>query len=76
MAKVIMNNVKIKAANGGSIKNYESVEMNEVEMEFTDRSIEFITDENVAIFRESVKGMTPNEVVSLAKVLQNISPEK
>jgi len=76
MAKIIMQNVKIKAANGGSIKNYESVEMNEVEMEFTGNSIDFVTDENVAIFRDAVKGMTPNEIVDLAKALQNQSTEK
>jgi len=70
-----MQNVKIKAANGGSIKNYESVEMNDVEMEFTGSSIDFVTDEKVAIFRNDIKAMTPNEIVSLAKALQKQSPE-
>jgi len=70
-----MQNVKIKAANGGSIKNYESVEMNDVEMEFTGSSIVFITDENVAVFRNAIKAMTPNEIVDLAKALQIESPE-
>jgi hypothetical protein len=74
MAKIIMQNVKIKAANGGSIKNYESVEMNDVEMEFTGNAIDFVTDENVAIFRDAVKTMTPNEIVDLAKALQKKSP--
>jgi hypothetical protein len=75
MAKIIMQNVKIKAANGGSIKNYESVEMNGVEMEFTGNAIDFVTDENVAIFRDAVKTMTPSEIIDLAKALQNQSTE-
>lgn len=70
-----MQNVKIKAADGGSIKNYESVEMNGVEMDFTGKSIGFVTDENVAIFRDVVKTMTPSEIVDLAKALKNESTE-
>jgi len=76
MAEFKMQNVKIKAINGGSIKNYQSVELDEVEMEFTGNSIDFLIDENVAIFRDAVKTMTPNEIVDLAKALQNQPSEK
>lgn len=70
-----MHNVKIEAPNGGLIKNYESVEMNEVEMKFSENSIDFIVDEKVAIFRETVKSMSSAEIVELAKALQGKSEQ-
>lgn len=75
MAKIIMHNVKIEATNGGSIKNYESVELNDVEMKFSENAIDFITDEKVAIFRETVKSMNGAEILELAKALQGQSEE-
>ncbi len=69
MAKIILKNVKMTAPNGGTIRNYESVEMDNVEMNFSENAIDFLTDENVAIFREAVKSMTGQEIVELAKEL-------
>jgi hypothetical protein len=69
MSKIVMKNVKINAKNGGTIKNYESVEMDSVEMNFTESSIDFLTDENVAILRSAIQSMSGEEVIALAKEL-------
>ena len=76
MSKIVMKNVKINAKSGGTIKNYESVEMDNVEMNFTESSIDFLTDENVAILRSAIQSMSGEDVIALAKELGSSEPSE
>lgn len=76
MSKIIMNNVRIKAINGGSIRNYETIKLDDVDMEFSENSINFIIDEKVAILREVVESMKDSEIIELAKVLEGADEKK
>jgi len=73
MAKIIMNNVRITGKSGGTIKNYESIEMTDVVMNFTDSNIDYITEENVAIFQEAVKTMDSQDLIKLVFELKKAS---
>ena len=76
MAKIILNNVRITGKSGGTIKNYESVEITDSVLEFSERSIDFITDENVAIFRDAIKVMGSEDLIKLAAELKKASPSE
>jgi hypothetical protein len=76
MAKIIMNNVKITATNGGSIKNYDSVEINNSEMNFTGNNIDFHTDEALAIIREVIASGHQENLTEIIKLLKLSEPSK
>ena len=76
MAKIKMTNVKINATNGGTIKNYESVEYENVEMTFTDKNIDYITDESIAILEKVRNSVDSKDMVELIKNLKIADPEK
>ncbi|PHR31141.1 MAG: hypothetical protein COA38_08845 [Fluviicola sp.] len=76
MAKIKMTNVKINATNGGTIKNYDSIEYDNVEMNFTNNNIEYITDESVAILDKVKNSIDSHEILELIKTLKLAKPEE
>jgi hypothetical protein len=52
MSKIKIDNVKIVAKNGGSIKNYDNIEITNSSMDFEQNGIDISMDESVAIIQK------------------------
>ena len=73
-----MNNVKITGANGGKIHNYDSIEINDSILEFTENSIDFTIDESISIIDKLTKNknVNPEELHKIIAILKNTEPQK
>lgn len=73
MSKIVMQNVIVNAKSGGTIRNYDSVEISDSELNFEEESINFETDERVAILKSMIESIDKKDLLELATKLQ-LSP--
>ncbi|WJJ96568.1 hypothetical protein [Algibacter luteus] len=76
MAKIKLDNVKIIATNGGSIKNYNDVEITNSSMEFKESGIDFTMDESIVIIEELAKKGYKKQISELIETLKESKPEE
>ncbi len=78
MSKILMNNVKITATNGGKIHNYDSIEINDSILQFTENSIDFTIDESVSVIDKltQVPDVNIDDLKEIIAVLKNTEPDK
>ena len=74
MSKVIMDNVKITAKSGGTLKNVDLIVKNS-EFTFSESSFDVSTDESVAIVQELIKSGMQDQLVAVIRALKESSPE-
>ena len=70
MAKFIMNNCIINAKNGGTVKNYEHVEITDTELNFTEDAINILIDEHVAIINNIIESGYKDDLVEIIQALK------
>ena len=69
MAKFKMTNVKITATDGGSVHNYDDVEITDSTLIFEAKNIDFTRDESLAIIDKLVEAGYKEQISEIIKKL-------